>query len=603
MAYSPPGVVTLVQIDNNIIQLPGGTRILSLIGTGRKTKDITGESVFQPISRVSNVLVHTGVTSLNAIYDFTGPGGAQVNYPTTGTGAFGGGYSLSTDTIVWSKAANPYPASTTPAVASQFYVTYSGSFAGTGTTTLHAGELVTQTSNHDVLLSTSGVTVLAVSGTTGYSYPSSGSVGGFDSLGFGKFGSGYVLSPSGSLLWASVNPTGYGYSTATVPPLSGTYFSDYTYSKSGTDYQPRNFVDYSLVVQEYGPEANWTLLTSGSNAGQYSVSTLNPLTLGARLAFANGASVISLTQMSGLGTTAGDFQTSLNQLQGEVVDIIVPLTVGSGASLSEISVTEKGNIIQAVLQHCDTMSLPQNKKERVSVNSLGVAEIGDATTVDTYVFDAESSFHDKRCTLIAPGKATVQIQDPSGKFQNVVVDAAFMAASFGALSCNPLSDVATPLTRQRFTGFVDISAQTPNHPNNSYLEIEKDILGGAGVCVIDRLGSNIFVRHQLTTDQSNPAVGEFSVVTSTDFVSQAVRFTCEQFIGKKLIPAIVVPAVRSTILATMQALAQDALISQIGAITVQVDPTDPTQILATVQYVPVFPLNHIRVTFTIRTQL
>jgi len=327
------------------------------------------------------------------------------------------------------------------------------------------------------------------------------------------------------------------------------------------------------------------------------------LTLAARLAFANGASIVSLTQMSGLGTTAGDFQNSLNQLQSEQVDIVVPLSVGSGSSLTEISTTEKGNIIQTTLQHCDTMSLPQNKKERVGAGSLGVAEIGNATTVDTYVFDAQSSFHDKRMTLIAPGIATVQIQDPTGAFQNVQVDAAFMAAAYGALSCNPLSDVATPLTRQRFTGFVGISSTTPNHPNSSYLEIEKDILGGAGVCVIDRLGSNIFVRQQLTTDVSNPAVAEFSVVTSTDYVSQSVRFTCDGFIGKKLIPAIVIPAVKSTILATMQVLAQDNLISAIGAISVQVDPTDPTQILATVQYVPIFPLNHLRVTFTLRTQL
>jgi hypothetical protein len=206
-------------------------------------------------------------------------------------------------------------------------------------------------------------------------------------------------------------------------------------------------------------------------------------------------------------------------------------------------------------------------------------------------------------SIIAPGVCTVQIQDPTGAFQNVDVESSFLAAAYGALSCNPLSDVATPLTRQQFTGFVGLNATTPNHPNKFYLEIEKNILGGAGVCVIDTLGARIYVRQQLTTDQSSPAAGEFSVVTSTDYVSQAVRYTCNQFIGKKLIPAIVVPAVKSTILATMQVLAQDSLISAIGAITVTVDPTNPTQILATVQYVPVFPLNHIQVTFTIRTQL
>jgi hypothetical protein len=603
MAYTPPGVTTEVEIDSNIVQLPGGTRILSLIGLGRTTKDTFGESVFQPISRVSDTLAHSGITSINSVYDYSGAGGARVDWPTTGTGAYGGGYFLSGDQIVWSTAANQYPASTTPAVGASFYVTYTGSLAGTGMYTLVQGELVTQTSNHDVALSYSGVTIVSVTGTSGYVYPASGTVSGVDSLGFGRDNSGYVLSPSGTLLWGAVPSTAYGYSYATVPALSGTYFVDYTYAKSGSDYAPKNFVDYSLVVQEYGPEAEWTLIASGAGQGNYVLNHLNPLTLGARLAFANGASVVNLTQMSGVGTTTGDFQASLNQLQGSTVDIIVPLTVGSGASLNEITTSEKSLILQAVLLHCETMSSPQNKKERVSVGSLGVANVGDNDTVDTYVFEAQNSLHDKRSTLIAPGKCTVQIQDPNGRFQNIVVDSAFLATAFGALSCNPLSDVATPLTRQRLSNFVNISAATTEHPNDTYLEIEKDILGGAGVCVIDKLGSNIFVRHQLTTDQSNPAVGEFSVVTLTDFVSQAVRYTTEQYIGKKLIPAIVVPAVKSTILATMQQLAQDNIISSIGAITVTVNPSNPTEILSTVQYVPVFPLNRIKVTFTIRTQL
>jgi len=728
MPYTPPGVTTEVIIDSNIVQLPGGTRILALIGTGRKTKSISGESVFQPISRVSLPLSQPSILSLDDIYDFTGAGGAQVNYPSSGVGAFGGGYYFSGNQVLWAKAANPYPASTTPAVAATYYVSYtysgstvnptglivdsqsntgysqassgseaapgnnlqktfnipnvigvgvgvsgivavysgvntsSGKFPTTGngvdgagwfqsgtsliwsnggytdfaaasaagqvpvsganyfTHYLYTGTLssqsYTQTSARTNLIVPTGnilvgnTLITGINSITGtITYPASGSATGIDSLGFGKDGSGWVITGTSTtsgtqyVAWSAVSTGSYGWSAATTAPLSGTYFVDYTFAKSGNDYGPRNFVDYSLVQQEYGPEAEWTLLTSGANAGSYVFNHLNPLTLGARLAFANGASVVTLTQMSGLGTTAGDFQVSLNQLQSRTLDIIVPLSVGSGATLDEISTTAKSQILQASLLHCVTMSSTQNKKERVSVGSLGQAELGDADTEYTYVYEAQSSEHNKRATLIAPGICTVQIQDPNGRFQNIDVDSAFLAVAFGGLSCNPLSDVATPLTRQRVSNFVGISAETTDHPDSSYLEIEKDILGGAGVCVIDRLGSNIFVRHQLTTDQSNPAVGEFSVVTLTDFVSQAVRFTTEQYIGKKLVPAVVVPAVKSTVLATMQQLAQQAIISAIGAITVTVNPTNPTEILVTVQYVPVFPLNRIKVTFTIRTQL
>ncbi len=603
MAYSGPGVSTSVQIGSNIVQLPAGQRIESLIGTGRKVKKTFGESVFQPISRVSDSLAHSGVTSIDNVYDFSGNGGGKITYPSSGTGAFGGGYYLTGNSVGWSVAANPYPLSTTPAIGSTFYVTYTGSFAGTGTDVLINGEQVVQTSNYDILLSQSGVTIIAVSGLTGYPYPSGGSVTAIDPLGFGTSGSGWSLSPSGSLSWSPVDAGAYSWSYATTPRLSGTYSVDYTYGKTSADYVPKNFVDQNLVIAEYGPEAEWNLVTSGSNAGNYVVDHLNPLTLGARIAFTNGASIVNLTQMSGLGTTAGDFEICLNQLQGILTDIVVPLSVGSGSSLTEISTSEKVNILEATDLHCDTMSSSKNKKERVSIGSLGIAEIGDSSTPNTYVYTAQSALHDERATLVAPGKCTVQIQDPSGKFQNIDVDGAFMAAAVGALSCSPLSDVATPLTRQRLSGFVDISAATPSHPSPFYLEIEKDILGGAGVLVIDKLSSNIFVRHQLTTDQTNAATGEFSVVTTTDFVSQAVRFTTEQFIGKKLIPAIVVPAVKATILATMTQLAQNNIISAIGAITVIVNPNNPTEILVTVQYTPVFPLNKISVTFSISTQL
>ncbi len=724
MVYTPPGVVTEVEIANNIVQLPGGTRILALIGTGKRTKDITAEAVTQPTTHTSK-LTRASVNAIAQVYDFTGPGGAQKTYETSGSSTFGGGYRLhDNDDISWSTSDNPYPASTTPQTGNAYYANYdytgttvnstglisdiavytnnvndsstsnvtktllvataiqtgTAGFPGSGVLSVHTGNNTglsalppagfagtgagwTQDGNsltwsigtsadygtaaNEGTVPASGVpygvnyaytgtvtserfvqgatftnpiaftgniasgntAVTALSSVTGTNivYPASGTVAGFDSLGFGRAQSGWDLTGTAATTqfveWAPVSPTGYGYAIDEVPPVANTYFVDYAYNKSGLDYQPKNFTDYRLVVDEYGSEAEWTLIESGANAGSYVIKNVNALTLGARVAFSNGASVLTLAQMSGLGTTQGDFQGSLDQLQPKIVDMIVPITIGSGTGEREIPLSEKAAILQAVDLHCQTMANPQNKKERVGIGSMGDAEIGDATTPNTQIFTASVSLKDKRITIIAPGKAIMQIQDPAGLFQDVTVDASFMAVAFAALSANPLSDVATPLTNQQFTDIRSISAETAGHPDPEYLETEKNLLGGAGVTVIDKLGSRIFVRHQLTTDQTNQANGEFSVVVTTDFVSQAVRFTTEQFIGKKLIPQIVIPAIRGTILATMQALASEALISSIGAITVTVNPSDPTEVLATVQYVPVFPLNRIKVTFTIRTSL
>jgi len=613
MSYTPPGVTTTVKVANSIVQLPGGTRILSIIGLGQNTLSTAGESVLQPTgSHTSLPLINSanGVVSIQSIYDFSGPGGAQVVYSPAGKGQYGEGYFItptglnSGTSIAWAPSANPYPSSTTPTAASQYYVTYSGTFAGTGTQVYTV--TVTQPSNYDAILpgtgTLTGLVIVGVSGLSGQVYTASGTHSGFDAYGYGIVDSGYVLSASGTLQWGAVPTGSYGYAYATTPLTGNSFFASYTYNKSGSNYAPQNFVDQNIVVQNYGPEANWIPVTGNNGQVSYKVGSLNPVTLASRLAFANGCSIVNIAQISGNGQTAGSFLNALNDLQGQTVDIIVPLTVGSGSSLNEVSTTNKIQTIQAVQAHCDTMSLPGNAMERVEIASIGQADIGNAATANSYLYAVET-FDDERVMLVAPGACVVQIQDPTGNFQNVTVDSAFLACGVAGLSCNPLSDVATPLTRQQLVNYVGLNAVSPSHPSNFYLTIEKNILGGAGVCVIDTLGAQIYVRQQLTTNQANPAVGEFSVVTSTDYVSQAVRYTCNQFIGKKLIPALVVPAIKSTIVATMSALVQDQLISAPGAITVTPSPDDATTILATVQYVPVFPLNHIQVTFTISTQL
>jgi len=722
MAYTPPGVYTEVEIANNIVQLPGGTRILSFIGTGRDYKTVAGEAVQQPIVRATGVQ-NTPVRSVTGVYDFTNPGGGIKNYPASGATTntyYGSGWTLdAAGDIAWSPAANSYPSSTTPQIGDTYYSSfdYSGTtltgttlisdaavgtvlFSGAQTdnavgsalsldtidgqpiaiysgndtgdyafpasgvglsgmgfflsgsniawtkgTTADFAEAIAgsgvpisganyyvhynytgtltesfvQTSaysNGFALTSTlssgatfvnpiTGTSNITVSGLTSV-YPFSGLATGTDASGYGKDGSGWMVSGttagSQGLAWGAVDPSAYGYPAATVAPISGIFFADYTYYKGADDYDPANYTDYNEVVNDYGPDAEWTQVTTGPNAGSWTFRNLNPLTLAARIAFANGASLINLTQMSGLGITNGSFSTALDKLQSKIIDVIVPLTVGSGATIGEIPLATKSTIFQTTKTHCDTMALPQNKKERVAIVSYGQAEIGDSSTENTYVFEG-GALQDKRMTLLAPGLTTVEIQDPDGTFQNIQVEAPFLAAAMGALSCNPTFDVATPLTNKSITSFLGISARTTDHTSVDYLESEKNILAAAGITVIDRNGSNVFVRHQLTTDQTNVANGEFSVVTTTDYVSQAVRFTTEQFIGKKLVNSIIVPAVKSTILATMAQLSAVQIINSTGAITVTVNPQNPTEILATVQYVPVFPLNRIRVTFTIRTQL
>jgi len=702
MPYTPPGVTTNVVINNTTVTLPGGTRILSLVGNSNKQSSVSNEAQIQPASLVVNVN-NSGLAAVSSIYDYSGPGQSLYNYQPSGSGAYGSGYYTVGNSIHWTAAANSYPASTTPSVGSTYYATYNysgvassesqivptlasgvgnvlditsvetitavsgtvGNFAATnytsqagyyvsgnsllwslgtaygsfalaqaagaipsGQTTIYVsynysgvatGEAVVQNSTRNTqvgIVAKGGnlVSIISVSGASS-AYPASGTVTLPDTSGYGTSGSGYYQSGN-SINWNQVNPAAYGYPAATVPAVNDVFYVNYTYNKPASAYSPKSYVTFTDVVNAYGQVADWNLVTSGVNAGTYQLASINPLVLGASVAFQNNASLVMLVQNSGAGTTAGDYLNTLAELQTKTVDLIVPITIGSGLAsiINGVNyVTNNtgtngnmatGEIAQALYYtklHCDTMSNAINKMERVSLGSLGAAEVGDINTPNTYIYEASVSLDDKRISLIAPGTTTLQLQDPAGVFQNINVDGSFLAVAVAALSASPLNDVATPLTNQQLTGFTAISASTPGHVSENYQNVEMNNLAAAGCMVIAQQGPKIYVRQQLTTDQSNVVNGEFSVVTLIDYVSQAVRSSCNQFIGKKLVPQITIPSVKGTILATLQALSQADIISSIGAITCQINPLNPTQLLVTAVYVPIFPLNQIVVTFTINT--
>ena len=196
MAYTPPGVETFVTIGDNQVVLPGGTRILSMIGTSNMTKNVSAEQQTQPISRQIQT-AQSGVSTIYDIYDYSGPGNSQYFYPASGDGAFGSGYYLTgSNTINWTVATNPYPTSTTPASGAAYLANYS--FSGTtlsGTTVLESHAITSTyvgasgTVKSVALDIAFNDTIVAV-----YSGANTGSFGTFPTSGVGVNGAGWYQS-------------------------------------------------------------------------------------------------------------------------------------------------------------------------------------------------------------------------------------------------------------------------------------------------------------------------------------------------------------------------------------------------------------------------
>ena len=137
------------------------------------------------------------------------------------------------------------------------------------------------------------------------------------------------------------------------PTIGQTYYIDFTRDRSS--FNTRTFTNLADVVRTYGE-----------------ISLENSLSMGAFLAFSNGATALACKQIQ-LPTgvvqpTEDQMVTALQEIEGEIVpglspSVIVPLLPASTALLSAIS------------NHCDVQSSLRYRSERRAVLGLSLIHI------------------------------------------------------------------------------------------------------------------------------------------------------------------------------------------------------------------------------------
>lgn len=353
------------------------------------------------------------------------------------------------------------------------------------------------------------------------------------------------------------------YKGGKEPTIGQTYYIDFTRDRSS--FNTRTFTNLADVIRTYGE-----------------ISLENTLSMGAFLAFSNGATALACKQIQlatgEVAPTEDQMVTALQEIEGEIVpglspSVIVPLMPASTALLSAIS------------NHCDVQSSLRYRSERRAV--LGCA-------VGTQPRDAQAlaqATGNSRVCLVYPDIAKIRFSDSQGVAQSYFVGGEMVAVAVAMATSNPAIDSATPWTNRAVNGFIDLGRILD--------DVDANATANAGITVLKQTPQGIQVRHGLTTNMTSVLTKTPTVVQIADDVHLRVRNLCQSYIGTKFVPNTI-SQIEGRVNGLFKQLVRDQIISTYTGLTVATDPNDPTGLLVDVFYKPVYPLLYIQFTFTVQ---
>ena len=350
------------------------------------------------------------------------------------------------------------------------------------------------------------------------------------------------------------------------PSIGTPYFMDITRKKAS--FETGVFNRISDVVSAFGP-----------------ISVDNPLSLGAYIAFLNGASVIALKQISleegQSEPTEAQMATALTDIEGEISpglspSVIVPLLPASSTLLTDVSL------------HCDVQSSLRFRSERTAI--LGCP----AGTSPEQAATLARNVGNSRVRLVYPDIVSLSVTNTNGVTNNLIVDGRYLAVALACASTSSTVDVATPWTNRNLVGF--------NGLLRNLDAVEANQTASAGVSILQQQGALINVRQGLTTDVSSILAKTPTVIQIADEVHLRARNLLSGYIGQKYLPSVI-GQVEGRVNMMFKDLVKEQIIDSYTGLSVVRDPEDPTSLLVDVFYKPIFPLLYIQFTFNVRSSI
>lgn len=429
-------------------------------------------------------------------------------------------------------------------------------------------------------------------------------------------GAGYTLGTDYTVQTGEGPPSGSDgtitrVSSGTIP--SGRLVA-VTYTYVPSDYwNPIRLFDIGSVESRFGP--SWATATSPVTGQTYYTGIYSQLSMAARIAFENGAQSI-ICQPLFMRATPGDPTTSqLPPTAGAVGDastwedtlyvlrpiqdlnILVPVVGQDGVNVSDAAMLQ---IFGAVQSHLAYMNIQ---------NQYIVAILGEDGTVEGVGNDTSGLMSVMR-TVHAPGLQENFGNDISAQCV-LINNTVFQRATPGGIGTNTTINVGGQYCAAAVSGALGgraVSSSLTRKPILSFQGItdprtqaDKNADAGAGMFVVEQIGSLIRCRQALTLDiVDGPEFSELSVVRSKFLMIESIMDTLDnQIIGNIIADANSPIIVRSAISSVLSILQQAGVIVGYSQVTAALTSLNPTTITASFSYQAAFPVNYVQVIFSL----
>lgn len=350
------------------------------------------------------------------------------------------------------------------------------------------------------------------------------------------------------------------------PKVGEFYYVSYKTAKTDSDYELKIFTNLSDVYSTYG-----------------NPTVENKLSLAARLAVLNGATVIGCLQVKKQeGSSVASNQTFIDA----IASLARPIAGGTTKASVIVPLSTQESVQQYLAKHLSTQAAPRNKGEAMGFIGFSPA------TIPTEARSRARSIKSERVVAIYPAGAIISLE-VDGKSAEYAVGGEFQAAAMAGMKGNPAIDSATTLTRKKMVGFERLIKR--------YDDPSMDMMATDGLTLLVEDNGAFTVRHYLTTNMSNPITQEPTNTSITDEVRQKIRKELDQFVGRKNLGALVndVTIVMNSI---MKNFVQQEIIESYQGLQVSRNASDPNVLDVSVAFKPVFSLLWINVSLKVTTK-